>query len=313
MKRTQMNFSDYQKLIESSKNWEYHCTYQLLPTALEGEHEVNELETMQLSYTYRKGGMMHDARAPKDTVCIAVIQECHDKACFDNMKLKTGDIVFFDDSRYINFMSNNVIKVAIVSIQKEVSNRLVAQLLQRRGTFIHDTDDVLATLLTKLSIQKLYPKDYEKIEEEITKTIERLLQEQTARTPELTKGERIALEIRDRVYKHMDAEISITSLAEEYKVTDQTLQNSFKALFGFTPKLFLRLLKLNHVHHDLLYGDSANSSVSKVAYRWGFKHMGHFSAFYTELFGINPSVTLHTKYPQLHGITSDCALRQEEV
>ena len=313
MKRTKMNFSDYQKLIESSINWEYHCTYQLLPTALEGENEVHVLETMQLSYTYRKGGMMHDARSPEGTLCIAVIQECQDKACFDNIKLHAGDIVVFDDSRYINFMSNDVIKVAIVSIQKESANRLLKQLLKLRGTLLHDHDELLSTLLTKFSQQKLNPEDYGKIEEEITDTIEHLLNEQSAQIPQLTKGEQIALEIRDRVYNHMDADISIASLAQEYKVTEQTLQNSFKALFGFTPKLFLRLLKLNHVHHDLLYADPTTSSVSKIAYRWGFRHMGHFSAFYTKIFGVNPSVTLQTPHPQLHGITSDCALRQEEI
>ncbi len=41
--------------------------------------------------------------------------------------------------------------------------------------------------------------------------------------------------------------------------------------------------------------------------------MGHFFAFYTKIFGINPSLTLQTEHPQLHGITSDCVLRQEEL
>ena len=120
-----VDFADYEQMAQSSENWEYLCTYQLLPTALKGQHQVVLLDKMQLSYAYREGGMMHDARSPKDTVSFAVIQKCEDKACFDNMKLHVGNIVFFDDERHINFMSNAPIKVAIVSLNKSLESSII--------------------------------------------------------------------------------------------------------------------------------------------------------------------------------------------
>ena len=44
------------------------------------------------------------------------------------------------------------------------------------------------------------------------------------------------------------------------------------------------------------------TSVMKIAQKWGFAHMGRFSQYYTELFGENPSVTLKTAIPQIDGM-----------
>jgi AraC-like DNA-binding protein len=36
-------------------------------------------------------------------------------------------------------------------------------------------------------------------------------------------------------------------------------------------------------------------SVSEVAYRWGFTHMGRFAGTYRARFGVTPSRTLHDR------------------
>ncbi len=57
-------YDDYHSMKESaSDNWGFKCTYQLLPHGLNGEHKVLQLDTMQLSYAKRPGGMMHDTSA----------------------------------------------------------------------------------------------------------------------------------------------------------------------------------------------------------------------------------------------------------
>ncbi len=42
-------------------------------------------------------------------------------------------------------------------------------------------------------------------------------------------------------------------------------------------------------------------------------NMGHFTAFYTELFGENPSYTLKTPCFQVEGLLESCVERQEEM
>ncbi|MNY80087.1 transcriptional regulator EutR [compost metagenome] len=50
---------------------------------------------------------------------------------------------------------------------------------------------------------------------------------------------------------------------------------------------------MNGVRAELISSDQS-ALVSEVAAKWGFWHMGMFSAYYKELFGERPSETLKT-------------------
>jgi AraC family ethanolamine operon transcriptional activator len=170
---------------------------------------------------------------------------------------------------------------------------------------ITDTDGLFAKQMTEILSQfqndpaKQEDVTYQEVlEKALIAQIESLLEAQTPRLPKLTKGEKIALQIRDRIYKRVTKKVTISSLAEEFGVSEQTLQNAFKSLFGITPNKFLRNLKLNHVRKALVNADPQSDTIVRIANRWGFTHMGHFSRYYTDLFGENPSVTLNKKPPQ---------------
>ena len=307
IKIIEQEFDNYKDMESSAKNWEHKCTYQLLPSALIGKHQVLELDSIQLSSSSREGGMIHEIQSPQNTISVAVIQECEDKAIFGKLKLHAGDIIFFDDSQSNVFMSKGKIKFAIVSINKDLDIEIIEKLLSLQGYYIQDINQILSkTLENSFSKSSL-------IKDEIIATIEKLIEIQEPIKAKLTKGEEIALEIREQIYNHMDANICIKSLSTQHKVSEKTLQTSFKSLFGFTPKLFLRLLKLNLVHHELKNSNPSKNSVSKIAIKWGFKHMGSFSKYYTELFGENPSQTLKTDYEVENIIHEACIDRQEEI
>lgn len=309
-------YNDYHSMDKSSSdNWGYKCTYQLLPHGLNGEHKFLQLDTMQLSYAKRPGGMMHDVNTAKGSIVIGIMEKIADKACFDCMKLQSGDILFFDDSRTFNLMSNDTLIFSVVSIQKSSLEKLLLfnKALNHR---LKDTDNKLSTLLHNTwneFTKKHAKKNYKIAEQAIIKQIEIFLENQTLIPSTLTKGEKVALAIRDQVYNHMDGNTSITQFAKEYDVSEKTLQNSFKSLFGFTPKYFIRQLKLNLIHNELKETSPKQSTISKIAFKWGFKHMGQFSYYYKELFGVNPSWTLKTDYQISIPIANSCVKRQEEI
>ncbi len=314
---SQETYDDYHSMNESSSsNWGYECTYQLLPDGLNGEHKILQLDTMQLSFASRPGGMMHDTHTAKGTVVIAVIKEVKDRACFDRMKLKIGDILFFDDSKPFNLMSNDTFIFSVVSIRKNSLGESLPLFTKALNHRIKDKDKRLETLLRN-TWEKFTPKDdsldYKTTEKVIIKQIKNLLESQTLIPSTLSKGEEIALAIRNQVYHHMDGKISVSELSKQYQVSEKTLQNSFKSLFGFTPKRFLRQLKLNHVRNELKNSNASQTTVSKSAHRWGFTHMGSFSQYYTELFNENPSQTLKDNSLKLKSINVSCAQRKEEI
>ena len=303
-------------MTESAKNWDIHCAYQLFPHALEGENHVIELPSMQLSYSHRKGGFMHSAISPKDSFSIAVVLECAGISTFDCIKLSKGDIVFFDDEKAYNFMSKDAIKVAIVSIPHTKMKHLQSALHAATGHYMKDSEDILASTLQKILeafTNNAKNLNLQQIEDDIVVLLTNLFDTQTPKIAKLTKSEKTVLEILEQIYGHMDGKVSIGSLAKQYSLSEHALQNSFKSLFGFTPKRFLLLLKLNHVHYDLKHANPASSSVSRIAQKWGFAHMGRFSAYYTDLFEENPSLTLKREYTQEESMTSACASRQDEI
>jgi AraC-like DNA-binding protein len=306
------DFNNYTSMVDSAKNWEHLCSYKLLPQGLMGNHKIIELNTMQLSYSLRKGGMMHNVRSPKNSFSIAVIDECFNRACFGRIKLKKGYIVFFDDSEIFNFISNDFIKVTIVSIKKD---RIIKDFLDMYNFFEHyiiDKNNSFSNILQSV-IENRPIKNIKLIEDKINKSIADILLKNKPIKQKLTNGEEIALDIRNKVYNHMDGDIRIDKLAREYKVCEQTIQNSFKSLYGFTPKKFLNILKLNLVHKDLKESYSSNTTVSNIAYKWGFMHLGRLSQNYKELFNENPSDTLKKEYIKDDRITKLCVSRQEEL
>ena len=57
---------------------------------------------------------------------------------------------------------------------------------------------------------------------------------------------------------------------------------------------YLRHIRLDRAHHDLLDADPATVTVTTIAARWGFPHPGRFAAAYRDHYGRAPSATLRT-------------------
>ncbi len=75
----------------------------------------------------------------------------------------------------------------------------------------------------------------------------------------------------------------------------RVLQESFRQHVGMSPLTYLRRLRLDGVHAELSRSDPWQVSVSEVAYRWGFTHLGRFAGAYRARFGVAPSKTLRER------------------
>ena len=61
---------------------------------------------------------------------------------------------------------------------------------------------------------------------------------------------------------------------------------------GTTPMAYLRRLRLEKTRHELSTAEPGAVSVTNVATRRGFVHLGRFAAAYSRAFGETPSETL---------------------
>ena len=85
--------------------------------------------------------------------------------------------------------------------------------------------------------------------------------------------------------------ISVNALCEYTNVSLRTLESAFKEYYGVTPKNYLKATRLNGVYKELKQCDSRFTSITDIANKWGFWHMGQFASDYKRQFGELPSST----------------------
>jgi AraC-like DNA-binding protein len=97
------------------------------------------------------------------------------------------------------------------------------------------------------------------------------------------------------IESHPSADVTMVDIARAAHVTTRAVQLAFQRHLGTTPMAYLRRVRLDHAHRDLLAAQPGDgTTVSSVAYRWGFSSPGRFAAHYRQAYGRYPSRTLHT-------------------
>jgi AraC-like DNA-binding protein len=87
-------------------------------------------------------------------------------------------------------------------------------------------------------------------------------------------------------------DISLVDIARAVHVSPRAVQYMFRKHRNTTPMQYLRKARLHFAHLDLQGGDRATISVTEIARRWGFGHIGRFANSYREAYGQRPYVTL---------------------
>ncbi|WP_242090552.1 helix-turn-helix domain-containing protein [Curtobacterium sp. DN_7.5] len=96
----------------------------------------------------------------------------------------------------------------------------------------------------------------------------------------------------EHIHAHAAEEVTVTDLSAVAGLSVRSVQESFRRVFDVSPLTYLRQVRLDRVHEELLALDPQAGAVGDVARRWGFAHLGRFSASYAERFGEYPKQTL---------------------
>jgi AraC family ethanolamine operon transcriptional activator len=85
--------------------------------------------------------------------------------------------------------------------------------------------------------------------------------------------------------------LTVSDLSKNFKVSERTLLYAFNQRFHMGPKAFCKILKLNHIYHELR-NETGQRSITSMANQNGFNHLGQFYKDYKNFFGELPSQTL---------------------
>lgn len=94
---------------------------------------------------------------------------------------------------------------------------------------------------------------------------------------------------------HAAADIDLLDIATAAHVSPRALQYTFRRHLNMTPMEYLRQVRLDAAHRDLLAADpTQGATVTAIAARWGFAYPSRFAATYRRAYGQHPHTTLHT-------------------
>ena len=106
-------------------------------------------------------------------------------------------------------------------------------------------------------------------------------------------------EIVGRSFEYLEVNGSwfppIAALCKAVWVSERRLRQAFVDCFDLSPSHVLRVRALSAVYEALRIGTTHNTSVSSVAIRHGFRHLGDFARYYRAAYGETPSQTLRGK------------------
>lgn len=93
------------------------------------------------------------------------------------------------------------------------------------------------------------------------------------------------------ILAHADQPLTIGDLAAHAKVSTSALFAGFRQFRDTTPMAYLKTVRLQRVREELQAPDAAAQTMTSVAMRWGFHHLGHFTKDYKDRYGECPSKT----------------------
>jgi AraC family ethanolamine operon transcriptional activator len=90
---------------------------------------------------------------------------------------------------------------------------------------------------------------------------------------------------------HRTSPVTVGELCAASGTNERTLERVFLETYGLSPAALVKSVRLTGARRAL-QDPSGSTSVTDVALRWGFFHLGRFAHDYRDLFGESPSDTL---------------------
>ena len=97
------------------------------------------------------------------------------------------------------------------------------------------------------------------------------------------------------IYAHPDSAPTLQTLSRIAATSSRTLIRGFNRHLGQSPIAYLRNIRLQRAHEDLCRSRPEESSVTEIAHKWNFSHLGRFTALYRSRFGRSPADSLRSR------------------
>jgi AraC family ethanolamine operon transcriptional activator len=296
---------DLEMMQYYAKQWNLEHT-KMEKGLFEGSTFAAHTPRIQLAKVYYSQGFMSKGDFPEG--CIVLIYSSNNTTYnFQNRSILANEIIVLTEGDEINILTSGEIDIHTLVIEEQLFYQafydyfgdiprtslqdkrfcLKADMISVFHQTVHSWTSYLTEEFPTLSVKP----EYEKIEFEILRQLFSCMHF----TPlEKSRKKFQTKRIRDLLHENIDQEIDISLLTNELNIGESQLHHAFKKEYGITPKKYLQQLRFNAIKKELLLAHPHTNTVSQIAQKYNFFHMGHFSAEYKKLFAETPSQTLNS-------------------
>ena len=288
------HFHSFEELEAFGKNWSFYSRYRFGAGEFFGRFDICQHSNYQLAQTMYNDGMMYSGYAPEDCITLVQCREKRGSLTANRKILNENEIVIIDDKKEYEIVFSDIAAFNVLSLKKELVRKKHPYLLEMLEMVYIDNEGVLKAFFNDIfknssrEESKRSCQD-ETIAQKMFYTLDKLdLLSTKPLQKQLTNKESLLFDIRAYILGNLQFELNIKNLCDQFCISERALQYGFHKIFGITPKKFIRILRLNEAHKEILK-TKGHVKISEVAIKWGFENFGRFSCEYQQMYGVLPS------------------------
>jgi AraC family ethanolamine operon transcriptional activator len=300
------NFDSFEELSSWAPAWS-HELLQLGQGRFRGRVVVAHTARVQLALTVRRPGLLARGTPPRGTRVVGVLLSSGPVFIQDRPLLR-GQVAVLRGGEHFEFRAPHPHLIFLMAVDEALvtthaATRSRPQAFDVEG-WLRVRDPAAERALLRAWYGELRraqrepgslvdPRGARRFEEAI---LDALLDATTVAAPPARSPSRPDPVKRAEAYleSHLDEPVTVSELSRAVGIPVRTLHDGFRRSLGFTPKAYAKVLRLNAARVDLRKAPPG-MTVSQVAVRWGFFHLGYFSVDYRRMFGESPSETLRQR------------------
>lgn len=300
-------FDDIDALAAAAVDWDQEYE-QLGRGKFKGRLRQLVLGQVQLNREQWQTGVLQSGTAPKGTWVFGLPLKAEGRLHIRRRPVQDGELLAATSRDDVGFVADGPTDLMIVVLPNSLINRWMQA---RRGADGVDPDlpprhwvgtsaDMARRSQKLLALQsELLENSSAEVNDRLVTHVESRISDTifdmipSAETVEsLHSRARIARAVLQVIQDRIVDPPTVTELCEEVGARERTLYLSCIEAFGRPPAQLLLELRLNSARRALAH-PTETTTVTGAASRFGFTHLGRFSAMYVRQFGELPSVTLH--------------------
>ena len=291
---------------EHSRQWNIE-RFQLERGELLGSINAIHTPRMQIGFSTYSNAVAIKGDYPKGTVLLSLFSNSS-STVYQDEKIINNELIVTKDGDEIDLIINNKSTVLTLAVEEKYFNSMFERyffqtldkslknkkfLIQEKKSI--ELSQILYNWIAQLqNVEFLQNIGFDYI------TIENLILEQFFSfiyiENELEKRKKFDISTAKKILdKSIENEFDISILLQNLDIGKRQFYNLFKEKYGYTPKKYLQILRLNAIQKELILLKDDDIKISDVAFKYGYRHMSHFANEYKTMFGKLPSKTFYNK------------------